>query len=328
MPLVSKFQAGFKDESVWGTAVTVDRFCEAHTSTILPDHRRIESKNMRAGARVQRSTSFAVWKAGASGTFGFEPLSKGFGWWLKHMLGTVASSSVTDSRYVHTGTIGDLRGDSFTFQDNRPFSPSDTDQPMTFEGGKVTSWDLSCASGGLVDFKATLDFENYATATALAAASYPTGTVEPFSFVGAAVSIGGSTYNFSDSVRVTCDNRLRLDRFPLKATGLKDEQIENDFRGISWEIGAEFDAMTQFNRFASATAAGALATIIFTFVAPTLVGVSVYPELVVTIDQARFDALDNGVTGPNQLMQKLSGRGLFNSNSALTVEYKSADATP
>jgi hypothetical protein len=45
---------------------------------------------------------------GAAGPVKFNPLSVGFGFWLKHMLGTVATGSTSDLVTPHTGTIGSL----------------------------------------------------------------------------------------------------------------------------------------------------------------------------------------------------------------------------
>lgn len=328
MALINQFQVGVKDESTYGTEVVVDRFFEAFGSGLKPDHRRIESRNMRAGTRVLRRDRFAVWKAGARGDITLEPLSKGFAWWLKHMLGSSSTGTVSDSAYTHTGTIGDLRSKSFTYQDNRPFFPADTNQAYTFFGCKIPSWDLMCNAGGLLEFRATIDAQDYDTSTSLASASYPTGTVEPFSFVGASISIDGSSYAYADSVKVSCDNALRTDDYRLRSSGLKLEQLENDFRAISWELSADFDSLTQANRFYSATAAGAYCTVVATFEAPTLIGSSSKPQIILTIDNARFDDAENGVSGPNPLKQRLSGKGLFDgTDSALTVAVVNADAT-
>lgn len=330
MPLVSRAQVGVKNESTYGTAVVVDKFAEFYQDTVKPDHRRISSKNMRAGTRVARTDRFAVWRAGAGGDFGFEVLSKGFAFWLVHMLGTVATTGPAETVvYTHTGTIGDLKGDSFTYQTNRPFFPADTDQPFTFSGGKVSSWEMGCKVGEPLMFRGSLDFQDYLTATGLASASYPSGTVEMFTFLGATVSIGGSQYDFSESFTVGCDNKLQTGDYRLRASGLKQEPHESDFRAVTWALDADFDSLTQFNRFASATAAGAVATVVATFAAPTLIGSTLYPTITVTIDGARFDEFDNSVDGPTPLKQKLSGTGLFDgTDSALTVAVKSVETTP
>lgn len=71
----------------------------------------------------------------------FNPLSVGFGFWLKHMLGTVATGTTSDSVTPHTGTIGSLLGDCFTFQVNRYDAVSAANRAFTWEGGKIASWE-------------------------------------------------------------------------------------------------------------------------------------------------------------------------------------------
>lgn len=325
MPLET--QLGVKDESTYGTAVTVDRFQEFNSWSVELEVGRVESAGLRSGHKVQRSDRFVPYKKGAAGSVEFEVLSKGFGFWLKHMLGTVGTSGPTDSAYTHTGTIGSLYGGSFTAQVNKPFHPAGTNQAFTYEGGKVAKWSLACDVDGLLIFSADLVFEDGTTATALASASYP-ASMEHLSWAGGAITIGGSSVPVT-SFKVECDNGLDVERLKQRASTLRQEPTENTRREITWELEADFESLTQYNRFASATASGALAAIVATWTAPTLIGASTYPSLAVTIDEARFDSFGAEISGPESLMQSLSGRGLYDdSNQPISVAYVTSDATP
>ena|SRR5688500_12911218 len=320
-------QAGVKDEAVFGTPLTVDRFFEYTTEGIQLDVQRIESSALRATTRVQRSDRFAVNRKGAAGAFTTEVLTKGFGWWLKHMLGTVATAGPTDLKYTHTGTVASLAGKSFCLQVNRPFVDGSA-QAFTYEGGKVASWELSNSVDGLLMLTLNLDFEDETTASALATASYPTAT-ELFSFVGGAVTVGGASFDVVRDVTVTCDNGLKTDRHFIRSSSLKKEQLEAALRNITFSLTADWDSMAQYNRYVSATAAGTLAQIVLTWQGPTLIGTASYPTFTVTIPAARFDGSTPNVGGPDLLEQSLSGRALFDgTNSAITVAYGTADATP
>ncbi len=325
MPLET--QAGMKDEVTYGTAVVVDRFMEYNSEAIKANVTRIEYNGLRTGQRVQRTDRFVTVNKGAAGPVKFNPLSVGFGFWLKHMLGTVATGSTSDSVTPHTGTIGSLLGDCFTFQVNRYDAVSAANRAFTWEGGKIASWELACDVDGLLECTLNMDFEDQKTNTALASASYPSGG-ELFSFAGGAVTVAGTSTPVT-GFKVACDNGLKLDRHKLRASTLKQQPIENTQRMITWEMEADFDSLTDYNRFVSTTSAGAVATIVATFTAPTLVGVSAYPTIVVTIDGARFDSSDPAVSGPEMIMNKLSGRGLFDgTDSAVTIVYTTADTTP
>jgi hypothetical protein len=328
MPVVSKAQLGVVDEVTYGTPVTVSRFFELVSESVQEQRGRIESQGMRVGFRVANKDRFVPYALGAAGDLNIEVLSKGFGFWLKHMLGSVSSGTPTDSATLHTGTIGSLAGDSFTCQFNRPFHSTDADQAFTFHGGKVTGWELSNTVDGLLLAKLTCDFEDMDTDTELASASYPSGTVENFSFVGGVIEIADTEIAVTNAV-VSCNNQLKTDRRYLRGSALKKEPLENGWRQIAWQLAADFDDLTQYDRYRSATAAGALAKIEMIWTAPTLIGTSSLPVLKVTIDEARFDEAAVNIGGPENLTQALSGVGMYDgSTSAVTIEYTSADATP
>lgn len=325
MPLETQF--GFKDEVTYGTAVVVDRFMEYNSENIKADYARVEYAGLRASQRVQRSDRFVPVEKGASGPVKFNPLTVGFGFWLKHMLGTVATGATADSVTPHTGTIGSLLGDAFTAQVNRYDAVSAANRAFTFEGGKIPSWELMCDVDGLLECTLNMDFEHQTTATALASASYPSGG-ELLSWAGGAVTVGGTATPVS-TFKVACDNGLKTDRHKLRANTQKQQPLENKHRMITWEYTADFDSLTDYNRFVSATAAGAVAQIIGTWTGPTLVGVSAYASLVATVDAARFDSADVAVSGEGIIEAKFSGRGLYDgTDSPVTLVYTTADATP
>lgn len=320
-------QLGVKDESTYGTPVTVDKFFEFTSEGIAPDHQRIESKGLRATTRVLRQDRFMPNKKGAAGPVSMDVPTKGFGWWLKHMLGAVSSGTITDSNYTHTATVASLLGDFFTLQLNRPFHPSGTAQAFTYHGGKIPSWELGCEVDGNLTFTANCDFEDEDTSTGLATASYPTD-FRIFTFVGGSLLAGGSSLDITN-LKVAGDNKLKTDRHFLRNSTLKKEPVEQDFRDITWEVGCDFDSLTQRNRFTAAAAASTYAAIVATFDGPIAHGGATVPRLEITIPAARFDAASMNIGGPEPLTQSLSGMALDNgTDSPITITYRSTDATP
>lgn len=320
-------QLGMADESTYGTIVTPTKFFEFNSENVQAVRGRVESAGMRSGSRALRSDRFVPTDGGAAGPVAFEVLSKGFGIWLKHALGAIATSGPTDSMYTHTATVADLLGKFFTMQINRPFHPSGTNQPFTYSGGKIASFELANAVDGLLMFTPVYDFAAESTATGLASASYP-ATTQPLSWAGGVVSVGGSNLDVTD-FKVTVDNGLKLDRHYLRGNTQKKEPVEAAWRQISWELTCDFVDLTQYNRFVSATAAGALAQIIGTWTGPVLGGVSTYPSLTCTMPACRFDGDTPNVSDPGPLSTKLKGKALFDgTNSPITLAYATADATP
>jgi len=334
MSAVNRFQVGVKKEVTWGTPVTPDRFFEFNSDQVKPMYGRVASRGMRAGTRVRRGDRQVPFIQGAGGTVEMDVLSKGFGFWLEHMLGgTVSTGAPADGKTTHTATIGDLIGKGFTYQSNHPFHPADTDQPFTYEGGKVKSWKISNQVGDALKLEMDLDFENVVTATALASASYPSGNVEPLIFAGGVVTIGGVATDVTEC-EVSCDNHLfgtsdSDDRRYIRGNAQHREPVEGDWREIAWSLGLDFQDLTAYNRFAASSAAGAVATIVLTWTGNILIGAASLPTLQLTVQQASFDEFDSTVDGPAPLQQKVSGAGLFDgSTSAVTLAYGTADATP
>lgn len=313
-------------ESTYGTAVTPTRTYEFNSEGIEESYGRVESEALRVGQYASRSDRWTPYFEGAAGSIEMDVLTKGFGIWFQHMLGTISTSAVGgDGQYTHTATIADLYGKSLTVQVNRPFNPTGTNQPFTYRGGKVTEWELSNSTEGNLVLSAGMDFQQVDTATALATAAYPSG-MENFTWAGGSITIGGSAFPVTE-FSVSCNNGLSTDRRFIQASTNKKEPVGGK-REIAFSLSADFDSLTQRNRAASDTRAGALAAIVGTWVGPTAIGGTTFPKLTVTMPAGRFDEWTGSVEGPEAITQELSGIGLYDgTNSAITIEYVSADAT-
>lgn len=320
-------QIGFVDEVTYGTPVTVTRFYEYESESISETYGRTEGDPLRTGSGYVRSDRFTPYFSGAAGTVQFTVMTKGFGWFLKHMMGAVATTGPAETTvYTHTGTEGELYGDFFTCQVNRPFHPAGTNQPFTYSGGKIPSWTLANSVDGNLLLDLDMDFQTVSTGVALATASYPTN-MEPFSWVGGYFTIGGSNYDVTE-FSLEVDNGLNVDRRQIRANPLKKEPTAGR-REATFSITADFDSLTNRNRAASATRAGALAAITGVWRGPTLLGTTIYPEFSVSIPAARFDEWSGATEGTDAIEQELSGAVRYDgSASPITITYKSADTTP
>jgi len=323
-------QIGFADETTWGTPVTpVTKFFEFNSEGIEESEGRTEGDPLRVGTYTKRSDRFTPYFAGASGSIQFDVLSKGFGYFLKHMLGAVATTGPAETAaYTHTGTMGDLFGKGFTCQVGRPLYPSGTVQPFTYEGGKITEWTLSNSVDGNLVLDLGVDFQQVATATALTTATYPSG-MDNLTWAGGTVTIGGTQVDLTD-ISIKGNNNLNTDRRYISGSTDKKEPTSGR-RDVEFSLTADFTDLTQRNRAHATTKAGALAALVATWSGPTIISgaTTLYPKLVVTIPAARFDAWKGAADGPDGIMQELSGVGLFDgTNSTVSIAYTSADTTP
>jgi hypothetical protein len=309
-------QLGVVDETTYGTAVTVSRFFEYNSESIEETEGRTEGDPLRSGSHVIRNDRFTPYFSGAAGAIQLDVMSKGFGFWLKHMLGAVATTGL--GPYTHTGTVADLYGDFFTAQVNKPFHPSGTNQAFTYSGGKVASWTLSNSVDAnlLVDLEC--DFQNVATNVALAAASYP-ASMDNLTWAGGVVTIGGSAYDVTE-FSVSCNNGLDVDRRQIRANTLKKEPTAGR-REIEFSISADFDSLTQRNRAHASVRADALATLSGKWTFGTA-------SLEVSIPAGRFDGWSAPTSGPEAITQTLTGVGRWNgTDSPVSLIYVSDDAT-
>jgi hypothetical protein len=327
MAVTSQF--GAKDEVSVGTPVVVDRFFEFNSENLAPKIGRQESKGMRANGWMQRSDRSKPYTYGAAGPVELDVLTKGFGFWLKHMLGAVAAPvTVETGVYAHVGTIASHRGKSFTCQVNRK-DETDTDRPWTFAGSKIKEWSLASAVEGNLLFTADIDALAEARDTALATASYPT-TAELLTWVGASLTIDGVARPAKD-VKVTMNNDLDVDRLRQRGTTSKvpKEQINKGLRVVTVEFTADFDGMTEYNRVVADVESGAEASFVALWEGDVEIGATELPHLKVDIPALRFDQGHPNVGGRDPMELKITATAVDNgTDQPIEVEYQTADATP
>jgi hypothetical protein len=317
-------QVVFGDEVTYGSPVTPVRAYEFNSESIEDSFARTEGDPLRVGTYVKRTDRFTPYYEGASGSIEFDVMTKGFGFLLKHMFGGVVTTGPTETNvYTHTATMSDLYGKSFTCQVGRPLNPSGTVQPFTFEGGKITEWTLSNSVLDNLVLELNCDFQQVSTATALVTAAYP-ALMENLTWAGGVVTVGGTQADLTE-FSMSVNNGLNTDRRYISGSTDKKEPVGGR-REVTWSMTADFDSLVHRNRAASATAAGALATIVAKWEGPTLLGTTIKPSLQVNITGPRFDSWQAANEGPEGIMQELSGVGLYDgSSSAVSAVYRSAD---
>lgn len=318
-------QIGVADETTVGTIATPTRFVEFVSEGLEAQYATIDSNGLRPGRRYRSLTRSTKYIDGAEGDLELEVGSKGFGFFLKHMLGTAAApvGPTADGAYTHTFTPGPLAGKSFTTQVGRPFTGG-TVQPFTYAGCKVDTWELANSNDDNLTCTLGVVAVSEDTTTGLAVASYPTG-LETFSWVGGSVTIAGTSFPLVTEVSVSGNNNLDTDLRYLRNSTVKGEARENGYREGEFSMTAEFDSLAQRNRVASATVAGAMATVVCRWEGKAPIGGTTYPALVVTLN-ARFDTFTATVGGPESLMQELGG--VYGDTGALSIDYITTDATP
>lgn len=191
-------QFGWKDESAWGTAVTVDAFPPLVSESLQSKDGQVYSDAIVAGGLVHRTEMHNGGNVEVGGNVTVQMTTTGVRGLLKHCLGTTAGAG------PYTVTPGDLAGLGFTAQIGKP-GVGGTVHPFTYEGCKVGSWEISGTAGEIVTLSMDVIAEQRRTGTALATASYT--MARPYKMVNSTISFNGISYPVR-SFKIRGDNKL------------------------------------------------------------------------------------------------------------------------
>lgn len=320
-------QLGVVDEVTYGTAVVVDRFFEFNSWGVKLETGRTTTAGARPGSRTMKAGKFSPYILGAAGPFTLDVPTQGWGWWLKHLLGTVTpAGAAVDLNYEHVGTEGNMAGQSFTAQVNKPLFPSGAAQAHTYDGCKLTSWELACDVEGVLVLSGEIDAHDESTDVAMAVASYP-ADARVFGWEGASVTFDGGAVDISD-FKVGCNLGLKTDRRFLRGDTRKKEPSESAWREYSWSGVLDHTSLDQYDRFRATVSQDSMVAIVANFVGPVAHAGATLPRVQIEIPFARVDGLEFDITGPDGLQDQMSGVALDGGVSPVTIRYRSTDATP
>jgi hypothetical protein len=301
---------GAADEVSYGNTVAPSDFFEFTEEGVSGSYERIQSEGMRAGAKVLRSDRWVPNPKGAGGDLTMEVLDQGFDFWLKHMLGAVATGTPALGVTPYTATLGPIDGQSFSQQIARPDS-NGVVQPFTYSGGKVAEWELSNETDGVLMLTLSQDFASEhvpdgteSGALVLATPTYPVGA-KLLTFVKGTVQVGGTDFAVTN-VSLKGNNGLKVDRYGMRGANstTKREPREEAMREYSLALTGEFEDTTHIQRVAAAIASDAHATVSLLWEGVAVAGGGI-PSLEVTIPTARFDEGPVNVGGSEMIEQAL-----------------------
>lgn len=246
-------QVGWKSESVWGTAVTVDTFMPVLSADMNIDEGYLRSEGIRAG-RYTRSPA----RLGArvvAGSVEMELPNTSIAALLKHALGGVATTGT--GPYTHTFTPATPTSKSLTLQVGIE-DAGGTVRPFTASGVKLGGWSIACTVGELARLSFDWTAKDVVTATALATASYSASLV-PFTFIEGSITVDGSAVASARSVTLTAAKNLRDDRHVIGSRYIREQLAEGHWE-ITSEITADFDDLTLFALAVAGTQVGSVLT--------------------------------------------------------------------
>lgn len=332
-------QFGWGAESAWATPVTVDHFAPFDSEGLALEKNVLQGLGLRAGQADPFGSRRQVSTKSVGGAVTMDFTAKGLGLLLKHGMGSTISAPtlLSGSAYKQVHALGSTQGFGLTTQVGRPQTDG-TVRPFTYNGCKVTALEVSVDDQNLV--KLTVEFlgQDEATATSLAAASYPTTNQETFSFAESAITLGGTVTTASGEASVSggstvttlikgfnlrIERPLNGDRFGLGNNGLRKEPIENDFRVVGGSLGGEFTSRTELYDVYSADSGTALH---LTFTGSAITGG--FNTLDILLPQIRFNTGAVNADSPDVIAQSLDYVALNDgTNTTAQIFVVSTDTT-
>lgn len=335
-------QLGTKTETTVGTiAAPVTQFFPFNSAGITAEPSYIENSGIQAGIRIRGVSQVGIARQTATGKVEIPVMYKGFGWWMKHIIGSLANPVLdgTSLPFKQIHTPGGLKGLSFTTQIGKPQPSDGVVKPLTYRGCKVTDWDLTFADNAITTLAVSVDAWDETTATGLATASYPTGN-QAWTFAnvttfttGGTVSVASGEMSIASGVTVPSvatkftlsgNSTLATDRYGLGNAGIKKEQLETDFFQITGSFEAEYDEAT----WATPLRAGTTVPIQITSTGPNIEASKPY-LLDIIIPAAKIMKAPAEVSGPG--IVTVSGEFTcydpeVSGQSAIQIKLRSTDS--
>lgn len=213
MSTFQDWSVGMGKESVYGTAVTVNRFLEfTDAKPFTPDLGIKQGAGIRPGSRVARSGRRVTTIRQATGDISVELFSKGLGLLLEACMGAGASTMVSTGLYQQVFTLADDLP-SHTIQHGIP-NADGTINPVTWKGCVVSGFEIGGAVGDIGTLKSTWDVRDWDTSVAYATPSYPSGG-QLFTVEKATIFTGA----------LTAPTTTALATMPTPVAGVKDFKL-------------------------------------------------------------------------------------------------------
>jgi hypothetical protein len=341
-------------EVTWGTtpSLATARALEFNDEKLKLDKKVIQSKGLHAGGQDLRRSRRAVVSRQASGDISLDVPTEKMGLlWMACMgsWGTVATQIGATGAWKQVHLPGPVSGStakSLSIQKGVPAIDGTTIVPFTYNGVQVTEFELSAKVDEFLGLKATFDAQDERTPSsvptpgpALATAVYSTLEAGMFHFAqgalysGGTVSFASGQWSVAGNVEeanvmefsVKSTNPQKTDRIFLNTEGLKDRQIDNDFRDRTGNMKAEFQGVTQYERFRNDTEL----VLVLEFKGPVIGSATEQATLQILLPSVSLDGDTPQIGGPDvvEISSPFTAEQPVSGAPAMQLIYTSTDIT-
>ncbi|MEE2568604.1 phage tail tube protein [Pseudarthrobacter sp. J64] len=322
---------GFKKETTYGTAVTVDRFAEFTEESLAREPTFVQGAGMRVGSRVARSKRRVLVKDQAGGDFTVEMVHKGLGPILEALFGVATSTLIPAQTGAYQQLFTPTKTDplpSYTIQKGIPPIGGGAVTAMTFLGAVCMSGEFSASAADIVKLKTTWNAREVKTDIAYAAPSY---VVDPelFHFAQGAITIGGSqtlptatapatggtVAATIEAFTLTYDNKIDEGGFNLGGGGKRIRKPVVGLADVKGKVTAEYSDTILRDAYMNQTPLA----LTLTFTSPVIIGTSANPVLQIHIPDLRLEGELPKAAGGSPVKQEIDFTVLDNLLAPLPI---------
>lgn len=293
------------------------------------------------------------WKC--DGSIPMDLPARGLQQWLYPMFGSYGQTPAALTEDGSTGAYkavhapGSLQGNSFCFQVGAPTTDGVV-EPVTYVGGKITEWALSCGKQEIAQLELTFDFRNELAGSmnsdplngslpGLVTYTSPSLTGGVFHFLEGTIYTGGTpstTAGVTTLASPTVAGNIEsysfkytipqnTERYFAGNSGFKSEPKENALRSITGEFMTEWlSAETMYDAFAADTATA----VELTFLGPAIGTGSDFSTFSLLVPNVHLDGAPIQVQGTEILKQTVPWTGLYDgTNNPIQATYWTLDST-
>lgn len=329
---------GIGKETVFGTAVTVDRFYEFTDEKFEWKPTFVQGSGLRVGARLARNDRRKLAKSEAEGDLELEAVSKGLGRLFEAVFGAGVSTQIAAGPgYQQNYTL--VTTDplpSYTIQKGTPPIGGGATQALTFTGAICKSMNLSCSAGDILKIKTSWAAKDVVSNIAYAAPSYP-ASPELFTFVDGTITIGGTVTQPTSTALATggtavanvtdwelsIDNKIDEGGFAFGGAGKRVRKQVVGLAEVKGKITAEYTDNTLRDAYLNQTGLA----MVLTFQSNIAITAGVFPTLQVVIPLVKLEGDLPNANGGKPITQSIDYTVLDPSTGAapITVVYRTAD---
>lgn len=249
---------GAKEETTWGTPVTVDTFWPIVDFTPGKSGPEVTFSNAIISGKL---TDEAAFTGSGNESYDFQvggelydhAMTHLFKWWL----GAVATTGA--GPYTHTITQGEPLP-AYTAQIAAPDTVAGTVRALTYAGCVTSTWEATFDAGKRALWGMKVNAKSATTATAVATLAYPT-SITPVHAQNVVPTLFSGAANVKH-LKISGDNKQTYDerRF-LGSTQIGARQLGKDTRDYMVEMTLEFEDWTNYARYTAQTRGGIVATV-------------------------------------------------------------------